>query len=37
MGSLYEMFATGMASLGDTTLPLVQALISLSGGTPIGG
>jgi hypothetical protein len=31
------MFATGMASLGDGALPFVQALISLSGGTPIGG
>lgn len=37
MGSFYELFATGMASLGNGALPFVDALISLSGGTPLGG
>ncbi|PWV80766.1 hypothetical protein DFR69_101102 [Nocardia neocaledoniensis] len=37
MGSLYELLETGAGSLSNAALPFVQALISLSGGTPTPG
>ncbi len=32
MGSFYELFANGTASLSDTVTPFLDALISASGG-----
>lgn len=37
MGSLYELMATGAGSLSDAVLPFIQALITVSGGTPTPG
>ncbi|SFN46933.1 Uncharacterised protein [Nocardia asteroides] len=37
MGSLYELLETGAGSLSDAVLPFVQALITVSGGTPTPG
>lgn len=37
MGCLYELLETGAGSLSDAVLPFVQALITVSGGTPTPG
>ncbi|PWV80762.1 hypothetical protein DFR69_10198 [Nocardia neocaledoniensis] len=37
MGSLYELMQTGASSLSEAVLPFIQALITVSGGTPTPG
>ncbi len=37
MGSLYELLETGAGSLSNAALPFIQALITVSGGTPTPG